>query len=595
MSDRESRRATRSTGGRLHLLWPFLRRRWPWAASALGFGLVLVGVQIATPRVLMAAIDDGLSGPSSLTPFVVALAALGVARAAFGFGQRVLLGRLSLRVEMDLRADILSHLLTLSFAEFDSVQTGQVVSRANTDVAQLRQFMDAAPGIALNLVSFVVAIWVMLTIDVRLTIAAAAIMPLVFVTSVRMRRLIVPTAFLAQARAAEAATLVEENVAGATVVRSFAAEARQLAAYADVTSRLRWASQRLIDIRARYVPVLQTWPRLGVAAALLYGGSRAIHGDVTVGALVAFLSYLNLLTGTFMVLSYLLALANQADASARRIGELLDVRPSVANRPGARLLPIPSGALAFEDVTFGYGDTAPILRGLTLHVAAGETVAVVGRVGCGKSTLARLLARFYDVRAGAVRIDGADVRDVTLDSLREHVVVVPDEPVLFSASLHDNLSYACPDATPDEVRRAADDAGVTEFAERLPDGFETVIGERGHTLSGGQRQRVALARALLVNPRVLVLDDATSALDVQTEQQIHRRLDEMLERRTTILLAHRLSTVRLADRIVFLDGGRIAASGRHDDLMANEPDYAELFEGGTDGRSDAALAEGAVL
>jgi ATP-binding cassette subfamily B protein len=552
-------RARQHTHLLLGLLWPFVRRHWLAATSSFVAGLLVVGTLLVGPRLLMSAIDDSLvRRHTPLLPYVLAIAGLGVVRAAVGLWQRLQMGRLSLRIDQDLRVAVFQHLLTLSFADFDTLQTGQIVSRANSDVGVLRQFLDFAPIMALNVITFVASLWIMLTIDVQLTLVVAAVVPLVVVTSLLMRRGIVPVAFLAQARAAQAATLVEENVAGAAVVRSFAAESRQMGQYDDVVARLRWTSERLIRTRADYVPLLQTWPRVGIAVALLYGGLLAGHG-VTVGGIVASMTYLTMLSSSFLLLSYVLSLANQAEASARRIRELLDLAPSVATKPGALALAQPRGDVSFVGVRFGYGDARSVLADFDLHVSPGETVAIVGGVGSGKSTVARLLNRFYDVTDGAVRIDGVDIRDVTLTSLREHVFVVPDEPVIFSASLRDNIAYARPDATDAQVRAAADDAMVTEFADDLPDGLATVVGERGQSLSGGQRQRVALARALLVNPRILVLDDATSALDVQTELAIHERLRDTLDHRTTILLAHRQSTVSLADRVVHLDGGRVAS------------------------------------
>ncbi len=563
----------------------WVRRVLPLLAARrrqLGLGLSAAAVamlaQIIAPRVLMAAIDQALTRRSStLAPFVVALAVLAALRGGLTFFYRTTLYKAAFALEYDLRTTIYEHLTTLSFPFYDRVQSGQLISRANSDIRSVQMFLTFMPIVSLSLLSFVVALVIMLSVNVPLTLVAVAPIPFIYVVGVRMRELMFPISWIVQARTADVATIVEENVTGARVVKSFAAEGQQLDALATAARRLRWASIRQVDVRASYAPLLEALPRLGLAAVLLYGGLLAIDGDVTVGTLVAFSAYVVLLQAPFRTLGFMLMLAQRAAASAGRIYEILDTEPEIVDRAGAVDLVDPEGRVDLDDVTFRYGEAGPILEGLDLHLAPGETVALIGRTGSGKSTIARLLPRFYDVSEGSVRVDGHDVRDLTVRSLRAAIGLVLDEPFLFSATVRENLAYGRPDATDEQVRAAARAAGAEAFIDALPEGFDSEVGERGYTLSGGQRQRVAIARTLLADPTILILDDATSAIDVQVEEEIHGALRVLMEGRTTLVIAHRLSTIKLAELVVLLDGGRIVADGTHAELMATEPRYAEVL------------------
>jgi ATP-binding cassette subfamily B protein len=546
----------------------------------VGFACALAAMvaQAVAPRVLMAAIDEALTDRTSdLAPFVIVLALLALARGVLSFAYRATLFHAAYALEYDLRTTIYEHLATLSFSFYDRVQSGQLISRANSDIRSVQMFLTFMPIVTLSLAGFAVSLAIMVSVDVLLTIIAVAPIPLVFVAGVKMRELMFPISWIVSSRTADVATIVEENITGARVVKSFAAEPQQLDELALAARRLRWASISQVDVRARYGPLMEGLPRLGLAAVLLVGGLRAIDGSVTVGTIVAFSTYVVLLQAPFRVLGFMMLLGQRAAASADRIYEILDAEPDVLDRPGAVDLVEPRGDVHLRDVTFRYGEAGPVLEHLDLHLAPGETVALIGRTGSGKSTIARLLPRFYDATEGAVLVDGHDVRDLTVRSLRAAIGLVLDEPFLFSASVRDNIAYGRPDATDEEVRAAARAAGAEVFVDALPEGFDSEVGERGYTLSGGQRQRIAIARTLLADPAILILDDATSAIDVQVEEEIHGALRVLMEGRTTLVIAHRTSTIALAERVVLLDGGRIAADGTHAGLMATEPRYAEVL------------------
>jgi ATP-binding cassette subfamily B protein len=617
----------------------WLRRAMPIVKSHRGIfltslvtsfiGLVL---QVQIPEILNRAISNSLPVTTSphisvprvpLSHYVWLVVALGVIGGAAGFVSRLFLFRTAYRIEYDLRNGIYEHLTRMSFPFYDRVQSGQLISRANSDIRSVQMYLTFAPSILVQCSIALVAFGYMLSINVALAFIAMATMPFVFLVSVRMRRSMFPVSWLIQSRLADVATIVDENVNGVRVVRSFAAEPEQVRALAGAAERVKWSYVKDADIRSRYTPAVQNLPQVGLALVLLFGGYMVIHGTMQVGAILAFNAYLLMLQAPFMMLGMLIMMGQRAAASAERMYEILDEQPSVFDRPGATDLVECRGDVDFDDVTFNYewspGGFAPgassvapartivdgatvnggvpsveavaeqivngadqrtraaVLQGFDLHVKAGETVALVGRTGAGKSTIARLLARFYDVSAGSVRVDGHDVRDLTMASLRAQVGIVLDEPFLFSVSIRDNIAYGKPTADIGDVIAAAEAAGADGFIRELPNGYDTVVGERGYTLSGGQRQRIAIARTLLMNPPILVLDDATSAIDVQVEQQIHEALTSLMAHRTTLIIGHRLSTISLAERVVLIEGGRVVADGTHAELLATVPLYAEVL------------------
>jgi len=558
--------------------------RW-MISAALGFSFVGLILQVQIPNLLNKAIDNSIvSHRVPLHFYVWWILALGLLGGVAGYIARRNMFRTSYHIEYDLRALIYEHLTRMSFPFYDTVQSGQLISRANSDIRSMQMYMTFAPQILVQCSIAVVAFAFMLAIDVPLAFVAMATMPFVYFAGVSMRKSMFPVSWLIQARLAEVATTVDENVSGVRVVKAFAAEPQQLRTLAGAADRLEWSYVKDADLRARWTPTVQNLPQVGLALVLLFGGYMVIQGHLGIGAILAFNSYLLMLQAPFMMLGMLIMMGQRASASAGRVYQILDTPPDIVDRPGAIDLVNCRGEIELDSVTFSYEstqDTAPeVLSDFNLHIAPGETVALVGRTGAGKSTVARLIARFYDVTSGRVLVDGHDVRDLTLVSLRAQIGVVLDEPFLFSASIRDNIAFGRPDASMDDVVAAAAAAGADEFIAELPRGYDTEVGERGYTLSGGQRQRIALARTLLVNPPVLVLDDATSAIDVEVEQRIHRSLRALMENRTTLVIAHRLSTISLADRVVLLEGGRIVAEGSHAELLATSPVYAEVLAQG---------------
>ncbi len=508
--------------------------------------------------------------------------------------RRLVAGKVSLQVEFELRERIYRHLQTLELGFFDGQQTGQLMSRATVDLQSIRFFLGyGLIFITQNLLTIVLASAVMIAVKPWLALLALAPAPLVVLTAARYNRQSRPALQEVQQRIAELTAEAEENVSGIRIVKAFAREEHQL-------NRFRRAVERVFDqsiysnrLRAFYTPLIGLLPQAGIALVLFVGGREVINGNLTLGEFTAFYTYLVILAAPMRMLGIALGMAQRAVASGNRLFEVLDREPRIESPPEAGPLPPGGGRVELRGVTLRYsapaagangGRPAPegpeALAGIDLEVEEGRTVALVGPSGSGKTSLVALIARLYDPSEGVVRVDGADVREVDLTSLRSDIAFVADDSFLFSAPIAENISYARPGASAAEIELAAQRAQADEFIRRLPDGYDTVVGERGLTLSGGQRQRVAIARALLADPRILILDDATSSVDATTEAEIRKGLEEVMRGRTTFVIAHRLSTVSLADEVVVMDNGTIVDRGTHAELLEGCSFYREIAEHG---------------
>ena len=544
------------------------------AAAAMGVGVFV-------PYMVGRTVDDIRQGGADLWPLALAVAGAGVLRLAFTVSRRLVAGRVSLGVEYDLRNRIYEHLHSLELAFFDSQQTGQLMSRATVDLQAVRFFLGyGLIFIMQSALTILIAAGVMIAVDPDLAAVSLAPMPFVIWVAFRYGRRNRPATQEVQQRIAELTAEAEENVSGVRVVKAFAQEQRQLRRFRRAVKRVFDQSMVSTRLRAFYSPFIGFLPQLGLAGLLLVGGRQAIDGTITVGDFVAFYGYVLMLTWPMRMLGMALGMAQRAVASGARVFELLDREPRVTAPPGAPPLPPGAGRVELRGVTFGYDGGERVLREIDLDVEPGRTVALVGPTGSGKTTLVMLIPRLYDVDAGAVLVDGVDVRSIDPASLRREVAVVCDDAFLFSASLGENIAYARADAGDEQILAAAERAGLGELLDDLPDGLDTLVGERGLTLSGGQRQRVAIARALLAEPRILILDDATSSVDATTESRIKAALQEVMEGRTTFVIAHRLSTIALADEVVVLEGGRVAARGSHSALLEGSDLYREIAEKG---------------
>jgi ABC-type multidrug transport system fused ATPase/permease subunit len=528
-------------------------------------------------------IDKALAthDPKMLWILVGAVLVVGFARAGLMAGRRLLSGRQALAVEMDMRHGLYSHLVRLSFGFYDRHQTGQLMSRATVDLQGVRFFLGY--GLIFffqNAITVISVSVVLLIFNWKLALISLAITPVLVVVAYRYSHVTHPTLREVQQKLADVATVAEENIVGVHVVKSFAQEPQESAKFHARSEAVFQQTVKANRQRALYVPFISWLPLLAQGAVLLVGARMVTSGELTVGGFVAFNLYLGMLVMPLRSLGMWIGQAQRATASGERIFQVMDEPEEIADRPGAVELPPGAGELRFEDVRFEYLAGRPVLDGVTLDVPAGRTIALIGQTGSGKTTLTSLVPRFYDATGGRVLVDGIDVRDVKLTSLRRAIGVISQDPFLFSASVRENITFGAPDVDDAEVARIAGLAQAAEFVDELPDGYETIIGERGITLSGGQRQRLAIARALAVDPRILILDDATASVDATTEARIRVGLREAMRDRTTLIIAHRLSTIALADEIVVLDEGRIAARGTHDELLETSPVYRDIYEHG---------------
>ena len=565
----------------------WLRRLWSLTAAhrrdlRITLAAAVAGslCQVIVPLVERQIVDGVIVTHSSpLWPWLSALLILAAATFGFSYVRRYRGGRVALAVQYELRNAMHDHLQSMDFANLDRMPTGQLVARANSDSTLIQGLLSFFPIVSGNLLMVILSLGVMFYLAPLLALVSLLVVPALFVISYRMRWRVFPATWDGQQREGDVAQIVDEDVGGVRVVKAFGQERRELDRVVDAAQTLYGSRMRAVRLQSRYQPLLSAIPTLGQVAILAFGGWLALRHQISLGTFLAFSTYVAQFAAPARQIAGLLTIAQQARAGVERILQLLDLRPAIADAPGALELGTLRGEIELRDVHLHYGDGAPVLRGLNLAIAAGERVALVGPSGSGKSTAALLVSRFHDPDRGAVLVDGRDVREVTLRSLRSQIGVVFEESFLFSDTVRANIAYGQPDASDEAVFAAARAAAADEFISRLPLGYDTMVGERGLTLSGGQRQRIALARAILPDPRVLVLDDATSAVDARIEESIHDALRGVMAGRTTLLVAHRRSTLRLAQRIVVLDRGRVADQGTHAELAQRSALYRSLLSG----------------
>lgn len=564
----------------LRFLRPYRGRVAITAASAAG----LMACSITLPYLTRLVIDDVLQARDRepLVPLLVAVLAVVAVRFVLGLVRRWTSGQVSLGVEYDMRARMFARLQRLSLSYFDRMPVGQLMSRATSDLQTVRFFLGyGLIFLFMHAFTLVLVTGLLLAINWRLALLALLMGPALVAVAWRYSRRSNPVLIDVQQRVGEVTEMAEESAVGIRVIKAFGRESDRTGRFGATARRAFDRSMDAARLRARYQPLMGFLPTVGLAVVLAYGGVLAIDGALTLGEFVQFYLYLTMLMAPFRSLGMLVGNAQRAVAGGTRIFEVLDAVPDVAEAPDARPLPPGAGAVRLEGVSLAYAPGGPrVLDDVDLDVPAGRTVALIGPTGSGKTTLTQLIPRFYDPTEGRVLLDGADVRGLRLDELRRAVGVVPQDPFLFSTTVRENIAYGRPEASDEEVRRAARMAQAEEFIDALPEGFDTVVGERGFTLSGGQRQRLAIARAIITDPRVLILDEATASVDASTEREIQAALRTVMRGRTTFVIAHRLSTLALADELVVLDGGRVVARGTHEQLYEASDLYREIHDGG---------------
>lgn len=541
--------------------------------------LLWMALVVIMPYLVKLAVDRAIEGErrALLGPLVGIILVAGLLKAVGIGGRRFFAFALSYRAETDLRNRLFEHLQRLAFSFHDQVPTGQLMARASSDLSQVRLIFAMLPVTVANVAMLLLVVVALVLLDPVLGAVVSLVLPVLLWTANRYAGRVLRVSWDVQQRLADLSQVVEEAVAGIRVVKAYGQEDQEVARLGRTAEGIYTRTMEMLRLRSAYLPLFELLPSLAVVAVLGLGGLRVVDGAMSLGDFVAFTQYLGVVVFPLRMTGWFFAELPRAAAAASRVDQLLSTAPDIHDAPAAVSLPFGPGEVRFAGVSFAYPGGAPVLRQVDLLIPGGTSVALVGPPGSGKSTLAYLVPRFYDVDEGTVLVDGVDVRSLSLEDLRREVALVFEETFLFSATVHDNIAFGNPDASEEQVRLAARLAQAHEFIADLPDGYDTVVGERGYSLSGGQRQRIALARAVVRDPRVLILDDPISSVDALVEQEIRSALEKVMAGRTTIIIAHRTSTLSLADRVVLMDEGRVAALGTHRELLASVPRYAEVL------------------
>jgi len=544
-------------------------------------GILWASFKVAVPQMTKYAINDGIEKNGPLLRWALIIAGLGVLTGVLSGMRRYIAFRESRWAEMQFRERLFAHVLNLDIGYHDKAQTGQLMSRASSDLMQIQGFIVMIPITLSNVIQIIAVTTILFITDPILAVVALAPLPFVNFAARRFSHRIHPASIAVQAEQAQLANVVEESVSGVRVVKGFGAEQVQFEKLEKEADDILRESMKAARIRSSFMPAIDVLPALGLVAVLGIGGHRVLNGDLSIGDLVAFNVYLTLLIWPLRNIGMIVALGQRAAAALVRINEVMTTKSQIVEAAEPKKLPTSSnetlGAVKFDKVVFGYNPDFPVLRNFNVEIKGGESIAIVGATGSGKSTIARLLLRFYDTQSGHVFIDGIDVRKLKLSDLRQQIGLVFEDTVLFNDSVRNNIAFAKPNSSSADIEGAAKLSGAHDFILQLPHGYDTVIGERGFSLSGGQRQRIAIARAIVADPRVLILDDATSAVDPSKEGEIREAMKTVMTGRTTIVIAHRPGTIALADRVILLDDGKVAAVGTHDGLVASNARYREVL------------------
>jgi len=542
-------------------------------------GLLWAAARVSVPALAGVAVNRGVAEAdwSAARNWMIAILLVGAVQAACTGIRRYAAFGLAWRVERDLRMRLVAHLQTLHFAFHDRAQTGQLMAYANTDIQQINNAVLLIPLTIASSIQMVAVAVILFIRSPGLAFFALAALPLLNISATRFSHRMFPVGLALQEELSELSGVVEESVTGIRIVKGFGVERLQRKRLESESDGVFDRSMEQARLRANFVPQLDFLPALGLVGILWFGGHQVLNGNLTVGDIVAANLYVLMMIWPLRMIGMLLAQLPRSAAASGRINDVLVTDPAIEDFPHAKSLPEGPGRVVFDDVTFGYGADRPVLDHMDLAIPGGQAIALVGATASGKSTVARLIPRFYDIDSGHIRVDGADVRDARLRDVRRAVGLVFEDTFLFSDTVRSNIAFADPEASMDAVVRAAKLAGADDFVRELPDGYSTVIGEHGYSLSGGQRQRIAIARAVLADPRILILDDATSSVDPTKEHEIRAALAEVMQGRTTIIIAHRPATIALADRVVLIDGGRVIADGTHDGLLESSPEYREVL------------------